>query len=86
MVEVDHCGTQESEFKIGPLQNLVKCLDTTYMLQSLFGWRVFGLGRSQSKLCAVNERLDGFPFNEPLIRGIQACNRGLTECDITLPW
>ena len=41
MVEVDHCGTQESEFKIGPLQNLVKCLDTTYMLQSLFGWRVF---------------------------------------------
>ena len=27
----------------------------------------------------MNERLDGFPFSEPLIRGIQACNRGLTE-------
>ena len=31
MVEVDHCGTPDSEFKIGHLQNLVKCLDTTYM-------------------------------------------------------
>ena len=39
MVEVDHCGTQDSEFRIGPLQNLVKCLDTTYMSQRLVGWQ-----------------------------------------------
>ena len=37
-----------------------------------------GFARSQSKLCDLNECLDGVPFSEPLLNGlsaIQACDQ-----------